>query len=152
MVSRPDTLADLLVNVSPDVRALNPSLCGQQNVESDSQKAISGSAAGKPPQHPERDFMQEIIAWLEDRGWLVYHTHNSRFSQTGFPDLFCVRKNQAIALEVKAEGKPLRKGRVSKRGKWLPGQDEWLAALNHAGVKALAVWPMTWAEVQEVLK
>ena len=102
----------------------------------------------------ETKFQQTIIDYARLRGWLVYHTHNSRYSERGFPDLFCVRKTRAIALEVKASGKKLNKGKWNKKGtRWLPGQDEWLMALSQVpGITARMVEPGDWEWIQEALK
>lgn len=35
---------------------------------------------------PEKDFQQRVINLAESLGYLVYHTHDSRRSQPGFPD------------------------------------------------------------------
>lgn len=63
-------------------------------------------------------------------GWLVYHTHDSRRSQAGFPDLVLVHARQRRVLwrELKTQ-----KGRVR------PEQRDWLDALTRAGEDA-AIW------------
>lgn len=63
-------------------------------------------------------------------GWLAYHTHDSRRSAAGFPDLVLVHDRQARVLyrELKTA-----RGRVS------PDQQRWLTALAAAGQDA-AVW------------
>jgi len=60
-------------------------------------------------------------------GWLVYHTHDSRRSQPGFPDLVLVR-DRVLYRELKAAT-----GRVSAE------QQVWLDRLERAGADA-AVW------------
>lgn len=63
-------------------------------------------------------------------GWLAYHTHDSRRSAAGFPDLVLVHAGQRRTLfrELKTQ-----RGRVS------PAQADWLRALVLAGEDA-AVW------------
>lgn len=57
-------------------------------------------------------------------GWLCYHTHDSRRSEPGFPDLVLVhpRTGELLFAELKAA-----KGRVSQ------AQQTWLDALHQAG-------------------
>jgi hypothetical protein len=78
----------------------------------------------------ERDYQQWIIDFAGAHGWRYYHTHYSKFSPSGFPDLFLVRGDRAVALEVKRMG-----------GRATPDQDAWVADLNEAGVEASVVWP-----------
>ena len=35
----------------------------------------------------EKQFQSHIVQYAKMRGWLVYHTHDSRRSEPGFPDL-----------------------------------------------------------------
>lgn len=62
-----------------------------------------------------------------DLGLLVYHTHDSRRSEPGFPDLVCVGR-RVMYRELKKEN-----GRVTQ------AQKTWLAALVDAGQDA-CVW------------
>lgn len=63
-------------------------------------------------------------------GWLAYHTHDSRRSAAGFPDLVLVHAGQRRTLfrELKTQ-----RGRVST------AQADWLRRLTLAGQDA-AVW------------
>ena len=61
-------------------------------------------------------------------GWLAYHTHDSRRSHAGYPDLTLVRGKRLICVEMKAP-----------KGKTTPEQDAWLAALAGAGAECY-VW------------
>lgn len=60
--------------------------------------------------------IREAAAW---GGWMAYHTHDSRRSEPGFPDLVLVRGGECLAVEVKAAG-----------GRATAAQLEWLAALD----------------------
>jgi protein-disulfide isomerase-like protein with CxxC motif len=89
----------------------------------------------------EKDFQQRIIDRARALGWLVYHTHDSRRSAAGFPDLVLARNGQMVFAEVKAE-----KGRVSD------AQEEWLAALRHNPYHQVYVWrPSDLADIEKLL-
>ena len=88
----------------------------------------------------EKDFQQRIIDRAEALGWLVYHTHDSRRSAAGFPDLVLARNDRVIFAEVKTE-----KGKLSK------AQVEWLYALK-AAVDEMYVWrPSDLAIIEKLL-
>lgn len=66
-------------------------------------------------------------------GWLAYHTHDSRRSQPGFPDLVLVRGRRTIYRELKTQ-----------KGRLRPDQTKWLNALDLAG-NDTGVWrPADW--------
>ena len=80
----------------------------------------------------ERDFQKQVIELAETMGWeLIYHTHDSRRSREGFPDLIMVRDGRLLALELKTET-----GRAS------PEQEEWIDAMQQVtDVRAAIVRP-----------
>ncbi len=88
----------------------------------------------------EKDFQQRIIDRARALGWLVYHTHNSRRSTEGFPDLVLVRAGRALVIEVKAE-----RGRVSV------AQQVWLDALGATKVETYLIRPSDWSLIEELL-
>jgi hypothetical protein len=49
----------------------------------------------------ERDFVDYWASHGRARGWLVYHTHDSRRSAAGFPDLVFLRDGAMIVAECK---------------------------------------------------
>lgn len=65
-------------------------------------------------------------------GHIVYHTHDSRRSDPGFPDLVCVKNGVLLFFEIKQQ-----KGRVSVH------QQAWIDALSAVGfnVRAAIVRP-----------
>ena len=70
----------------------------------------------------EKQFMAAVVEMAQMLGWLVYHTHDSRSSEAGFPDIVCVRRDRVLFIELKTE-----KGRLSE------AQERWLSALGLAG-------------------
>lgn len=69
----------------------------------------------------EKELQSTLVQAASLTGWLVYHTHDSRRSTPGFPDLTLVHKERAhlAFIECKTE-----KGRVSVH------QQRWLDALD----------------------
>jgi len=77
----------------------------------------------------ESQFLVEVISLLKTYGWRYYHTHDSRRSVAGFPDLICVRGRRLLALELK-----MADGHISE------AQREWIIALAAVpGVEAFIV-------------
>lgn len=75
----------------------------------------------------ESEFQAQVIALAKRLGWIVYHTHDSRRSEKGFPDLVLVR-DRVLFRELKTD-----KGRLS------PEQKFWGELLSKAG-SDYAVW------------
>lgn len=99
----------------------------------------------------EREFTQMVIHLAQMRGWMVHHDRpamNKRGrwatwteGQTGFPDLLLAHPDgRVIAAELKVgRNKPTRQ------------QEDWLAALNAAGVEAHVWRPRDWNRIQLLL-
>lgn len=90
----------------------------------------------------EAQFQSAIITLATRLGWMHYHTHDSRRSVPGFPDLVLVHpiKRRTLFRELKA-----MKGRVSA------AQVQWLDALASAGQDA-GVWrPDMWTAIVKEL-
>ena len=77
----------------------------------------------------EKELQQQVVSLFRACGWHGYHTHDSRRSQPGFPDIVLIRE-RVIYLELKTE-----KGHLSDR------QREWLRALLNAGAEVYLVRP-----------
>jgi len=80
----------------------------------------------------ERSFQSTVIALARTYGWIVGFTHDARKSEPGEPDLRMVHPHQHRVLfaELKTIRGRLTSGRWNDAGsRWLPGQDEWGAAL-----------------------
>lgn len=81
----------------------------------------------------EAALQARVLAQARVLGWMAYHTHDSRRSQPGFPDLVLVseRQGRVIYRELKTE-----KGRLSDP------QRVWLRCLKTAGQDAKVWRPM----------
>lgn len=73
----------------------------------------------------EADWQKAIVETAILRGWLVYHTHDSRSSERGFPDLVLVRPPRLIFAELKNE-----------KNKLSHDQEMWMAALKVVALSA----------------
>lgn len=62
---------------------------------------------------PEAAFQVRVVRLATDRGWRVYHTHDSRRSDPGFPDLVLVRPPRVLFVELKAGRRRLSDDQVA---------------------------------------
>lgn len=74
-------------------------------------------------------------------GFLVFHATDARRSEPGFPDLVIVGYGQVIVFECKSQKGKLRGPSVTRRGRVLPGQRDWLDAFHEACEIAAVVRP-----------
>ena len=90
----------------------------------------------------EKQLQSDIIRIAKAAGWKVYHTHDSRRSEFGFPDLTMVRRDRLVFAELKRElGKPT------------PEQSEWLEDLSMVLGAEVYIWrPQEMNEIEGVLK
>lgn len=56
----------------------------------------------------EKDLQKQIRKFAQDMGWLVTVTWSSINSPKGWPDIFAVRRGEAVAIECKREPKHCR--------------------------------------------
>lgn len=90
----------------------------------------------------EREFQREVLQLAALFGWRPYHTHDSRQSHRGFPDLTMVRGDRLVFAELK-----------SMAGKVRPEQQEWLDELAVVpGVEAYLWRPSDLDAIAEVLR
>lgn len=96
----------------------------------------------KPEHEPEHDFLGRVMALAHNRGWLMYHTHDSRRSQPGFPDLVLARPRQPLLLvELKTD-----------QGKLTHDQEVWQSVTQRVtGVQAHVWRPRDWDLVVAML-
>lgn len=112
----------------------------------------------KPANFPrpmwEKEFQRLVIDYAHLRGWRVASFRPARVMRNGrekyetavgadgkgWPDLFLVRDNRLVALELKV-------------GKNKPSDEQqaWLAALQRVCDFAACVWPADWELIERVL-
>lgn len=98
----------------------------------------------------EAEFLAAVKELAAYSGWLCYHTHDSRRSDPGFPDLVLVRGGTLIFAELKS-----KYGRVSAEQKvWL---NELAALDDHREMGSgpnleVVVWrPADWPRIEALL-
>lgn len=104
----------------------------------------AGQAPLAPPPLTEAAFMRAVIRLAKEHAWLCYHTHDSRRSLPGYPDLTLVHPERHVALwaELKVPG-----------GVMTLAQQRWLAALGQVeGTEAHLWYPEHWAAIVAALK
>jgi hypothetical protein len=82
-----------------------------------------------PGAEPEESLLRKVMELGPIWGWLAYHTHDSRRSRAGFPDVVLVKPPRVLFVELKAEA-----GRIR------PEQTEWLGALAKCPGVETYVW------------
>lgn len=89
----------------------------------------------------EAGFQQQVIQLAKLAGWMTYHTHDSRRSAAGFPDVVMVRPPVVLVVELKSDSGRLR-----------PEQEVWLEVLKSCpGVEARLWRPDDWPEIERTL-
>jgi hypothetical protein len=96
----------------------------------------------------EDHFLRRLRTLAKGLGFLTYHTHDSRRSEPGFPDL--------ILAKTGARGKPGRLLMVELKtntGKLSKDQQTWLSILAHTvpGIEVYAWRPRDWAQIVSIL-
>ena len=90
----------------------------------------------------ERQFQTAVMDYARLCGWCMYHTHDSRRSASGFPDLCLVRNHRCIMAELK-----------TGVGKLSVDQALWLAALGAVeGIEAWCWRPKDFGVIETTLK
>lgn len=83
----------------------------------------------------ETQLQNSIIELCKLYGWLYYHTHDSRRSVAGFPDLVIVKDARIIFAELKKDGRHAT-----------AEQEKWLAALHYAATFGEHISVYLWNE------
>ena len=98
----------------------------------------------------EREFQAAVLELLGWHGWRTYHTHDSRRSNPGFPDIVAVHTHGGLIFaELKTE-----KGRVSKaQQEWLDDLTGSLGASIHLGYAWVGTLrPSDWTRIERLAK
>lgn len=89
----------------------------------------------KPVAMSEAVLQRNVIALCKQLGLLAYHTHDSRRSEAGFPDLVIVGQDGVLFRELKTQ-----------TGKVSVDQLHWLTSLRFAGQDADVWRPEHWPD------
>jgi hypothetical protein len=89
---------------------------------------------------PEKRFMAMVVSYARLLGWRTYHTHDSRRSTAGFPDLVMTRRPRVLFVELKSD-----------RGRLSADQQVWLDDLRACGQEAFVWKPADWNEIEATL-
>jgi len=92
----------------------------------------------KASRETESDFQNWVIREAKHHGWLVYHTHDSRKSEPGFPDLVMTNGKRVIFAELKTNASDSKPSSAQAR---------WLLMLTHAGQEVWIWRPRDKAEI-----
>lgn len=102
-----------------------------------------GSKTAKSPDQlprlSEAAFMRQVLDLARLLKWRPYHTHDSRRSNAGFPDL-CLVRERVVWIELKSNG-----------GKLRPDQTAWVEDLRRAKAEVYVFRPSDWPEIERVL-
>ena len=93
----------------------------------------------------EAAFQKKVVDLAVALGWprkFIYHTHDSRKSGKGFPDLVMARPPRLVFIELKKD----------KNSYVTPEQQDWLAVLKQCNQERYLWRPSDWPEILEVLK
>ena len=97
----------------------------------------------------EADWLRTVTDYATLRGWLWTHFRPAQTDRgwrtslsgyPGFPDIFAVRGNRVVVVELK-----------SMNGRLTEGQREWLDRLSLTGIETHVFRPSDWSEVERVL-
>ena len=95
----------------------------------------------RPPGLTEAQLQATILEAAGWHKWLVYHTHDSRRSAAGYPDLTLARGTRLVFAELK-----------SAKGKVTHAQQAWLDALAATGAEVYVWRPPDLAEALRILR
>ena len=110
----------------------------QRSIGKDKQLEMIPSVTPRPiGEVPEEELLKFVRWTAREQGWLVYHTHDSRGSEPGFPDVVATNGEQLLFSELK-----------SNRGKLTMEQQQWLNLLRRIPSIDVHLWrPQHMADV-----
>lgn len=94
-----------------------------------------------PPRQTEAGFQRAVVLYASLMGWACWHTHDSRHSPAGWPDLVMARPPRLVFAELK-----------SARGKLTDDQRECHAALRACGQECHVWRPKDWPSIERILR
>lgn len=90
----------------------------------------------------EAQFQAKVVALARANAWAAYHTHDSRRSEAGFPDLVMLRRGRLVVAELKVGS-----------NKTTADQDKWLALFaDLPGARVFRWRPEDWSEICKELE
>jgi VRR-NUC domain len=97
---------------------------------------------------PEKTLLGEVRRLAKAHGWICYHTHDSRHSDSGFPDLVLARTATATS-----PGRLIFAELKRAKTKTTTAQDTWLSVLAHTvpGVEVYLWRPSDVDAIVEIL-
>lgn len=96
--------------------------------------------AGDPTALTEKDLQSLVLDVARVAGYRHYHTHDSRRSPHGFPDLVLVGRGRIMFVELKSEA-----------GKLSDQQQRWIEDLQAAGAEVYVWRPRDWPTIVRTL-
>jgi VRR-NUC domain-containing protein len=102
---------------------------------------VPRATSRRRPLVAERDFQTTVIAMARALGWRHYHTHDSRHSAAGFPDLVLWRPGRVLFVELKTDA-----------GRLTDAQRATIDSLRDAGARAHVWRPADWATIERELR
>ena len=131
------TEADAIAHAQHHGLALDPAL------------TVRPPTSGMDPETPEGVLLARIRRLATDNGYISYHTHDSRKSEVGFPDLLLAKPETLTSA-----GRILFVELKSSQGKVTREQHLWLDILTHTvpGVEVYLWRPRDWPTIQQILQ
>lgn len=111
---------------APQARPAGPAVVTIEQVPLVEVRTAGGRKSRKNLGMSEVQLLAAVRRLARYRGFMTYHTRDSRGSEAGFPDLVMVSVKQRRVLFVELK---------TATGKTSAAQDAWLAALAAAGVE-----------------
>ena len=126
-----------------DVRAVTCAACLAPLDRGPGQAARTPAHTSRGAGVTEKQWLQQVITLARQRGYLVYHTHNSQKSAPGWPDVaFAKAASPLYLVELK-----------TTHGQLSGHQRLWIDTLRQTTGLVVEVWrPDDWDTVLEVLR